>query len=215
MRNHAKQAASLILSAVALLGAAAPAAGGSIWSRSLGRIHPLHTDDTARRTGEMLTILIQEHSVIENETSRNMSKKSTRKANVNTNVDLVGGIDKGTGELFSLKDMDVDMSASTAFDGNADFDSDRQVKDQITVTVADVLPNGNLVVVGTREREVEGDKQTMQVSGVVRPSDITFANTVRSEQVAEFKIVFLHAGRENQFTRPGWLDKILNFLNPF
>jgi len=201
--------------ATVLLAAASPAGAGSIWARANDRIRPLHTDDTARRTGDMLTIVIEEHSVIENETSRGLSKDSSRKASVQSNVDLLGGIDRITGKLFNLPKAEVNMSASSSFDGDAEFDSDRQVKDQITVTVADVLPNGNLVVVGTREREIHGDRQVMQISGVVRPSDITFANTVRSDQVAEFKIVFLHAGQENDFTRPGWLDRILNFTNPF
>ena len=193
----------------------AAAEGGSIWAKAKHRITALHTDDAARKMGDMLTIVIDERSVIDNQTGRQMSKKSTRDASVSGNVDLLRAIDRATGKLLSVPDMSLNVDAETKFDGSADYQTDRKMSDQITVTVTDVLPNGNLVVVGSREREVAGDKQIMQVSGVVRPSDITYANTVRSDKVAEFKIVLKTVGHENCFTKPGWLDRLLNIINPF
>ena len=82
------------------------------------------------------------------------------------------------------------------------------------MTVEDVLPNGNLVVIGMRERVVDGDGQTVQTSGIVRPSDIAFDNTVSSKKVADFKMVYKSRGQDSLFTRPGWLARILNALNP-
>ena len=202
-----------LMSAILVTGAIAEA--GSLWAKTSVRNRPLHADDTARQTGDVLTIVIDERSIIENETTRGMAKKSERNASVAGNLDILGAIDKFTGELFSIPDMSLDMKAETKFDGSADYDSDRKVLDQITVTVADILPNGNLVVVGSRERETAGDKQILQVSGVVRPSDIAFDNTVQSDKVAEYKIVTANKGREKRFTRPGWLDRLLNIVNPF
>jgi len=204
-----------LTAAAAWPAAGRPALAGSVWEKAVGGGRPVHSDDTARRIGDSLTIVIDERSVIENETSRDMSKKSSRKASVAGNVDLLRGIDRMTGKLFNVPDMNLNMTAENDFQGEADYDSDRKVSDQITVTVADVLPNGNLLIVGSREREVAGDAQIVQVSGVVRPSDIAFDNSVRSDKVAEFRIVLTTKGRENRFTKPGWLDRILNFLNPF
>jgi flagellar basal body L-ring protein FlgH len=62
---------------------------------------------------------------------------------------------------------------------------------------------------------VEGDVQMICVSGIVRPSDITFANTVNSGQVADFRMVTVVGGTEGRFTNPGWLGRILNFLSPW
>jgi len=188
---------------------------GSIWAKANSSRQVLHSDDTAKQVGDILAIIIDEHSEIDNETSRQMNKKSSRKGKVTSDISLLGKINALTGRLFNLTDMDLETEAETDFDGSADYGSDRSVKDQITVTVQDVQPNGNLVILGQIEREVSGDAQIVQVSGVVRPSDITFANTVNSEQVADLQISYSHRGRENRFSKPGWLGRILNFLNPF
>ena len=87
--------------------------------------------------------------------------------------------------------------------------------DRVTVVVVDILPNDNLVVTGTRDRKIAGDIQTIEVSGIVRPSDIAFDNTVRSEQVANFRIVTKHDGVAAPYTRPGWLGRIFDIVWPF
>lgn len=198
-----------------VLALAAPADAGSIWAKGGARTQGIFADDTARQIGDVLTIIIEERSVIENETEREMEKNSERQATINSNLDLLNTVDRATGKLFNLKDLNLDIKAKTKFDGKADFDSDRKVVDAVTVVVEDVLPNGNLVVLGKRTREVSGDTQMIEISGVVRPSDITFSNTVSSKQVADFHVVYKTKGLENRFTKPGWLDQLLNYLNPF
>ena len=198
---------------IALPATTAPA--GSIWARATRRGQMPYADDTARDIGDLLTIVINERSVIENETNRNLEKKDERSANVSSNIDLLRGLNTLTGKLFSIPDMNLQSSAESKFEGKADYDTDRTMTDKITVTVEDVLPNGNLVILGTRQRDVDGEAQIIQVSGIVRPSDIAFDNTVPSHKVAEFHVVFKNTGHENRFTKPGWLAWILNVLNPF
>lgn len=209
------QAIGCIALATGLL-LASTAPGGSIWDKANTRARALYVDDTARRVGDNLTIEINERGVIKNETTRGMDKKSLRNAKITGKQDIINTADAATGRLFSLTNpLDLTINAETKFDGNANFDSDRSVTDQITVTVADVLPNGNLVVTGTRQRSVEGDTQIVQVSGIVRISDISSFNTIPSEKVADFRVVYKHTGMENRFTKPGWLDRLLNVTNPF
>jgi flagellar L-ring protein precursor FlgH len=191
------------------------APAGSIYARGRARTQAIFTDDVARNIGDVLTIVIEEQSKIENASQRKMDKSDTRSAKIQNPTDLVGGLNQATGKLFNLDKLDFQASSSTEFEGSANYDSDRSMADRITVTVNDVLPNGNLVVVGERRRKAAGDTQIVEVSGIVRPSDITLGNTVSSRQVAEFNIVFRSQGQENQFTKPGWLGRILNFLNPF
>ncbi len=198
------------------------ARAGSIWAKAGCQVRALHTDDTARQIGDILTIVISEHSVIANEVGRGMKKKSSRNVDISGSFDPLDVEHKKTGSTtgsfpfkITIPEIKLDGTAESKFDGSADYDSDRKMEDRITVTVADVLPNGNLVVVGSRRRSVAGDEQIMQISGVVRTSDITFANIVPSDKVAEFRIVFTNKGRENRFTRPGWLDELLNIINTF
>ncbi len=191
------------------------AQAGSIWARGHRRTQAIFADDTAKGVGDVLTIIIEERSRIQNETERTMNKSDSRGATATGNLDFLRALDTLTGKMFGLHKIDFSAEADTTFDGSADYDSDRSLTDQITVVVEDILPNGNLVVLGTRNREVAGDEQIIQISGVVRPSDIDQANTVSSMQVAEFRIVYKTRGQENRFTNPGWAAKIFNFLNPF
>ena len=205
---------SIVLAAVLLLGWA-DAQAGSIWNKSPHQSLTPYADDTARNVGDLLTIVINERSVIDNSTDRQLEKKDDRAASVSGNIDLLRGLDAATGKLFSIPDMKLNSSASTKFDGKADYGSDRSMTDRVTVTVEDILPNGNLVVLGTRKREVDSDVQVIQISGIVRPTDVAFDNSVSSAKVSEFHIVYRSKGRENQFTKPGWLGNILNIVNPF
>lgn len=204
----------VVYASAAVLACAAAAQGGSIWAKGHARARKLYADDTAKRIGDTLTIVIEEQSKIENETTRKLDKSNSRSAKASGNFDLGDMVSWLKGRIWELPNADLSHQAASKFDGKAEYDSDRKVTDQITVTVEDVLTNGNLVVLGKREREVGGDRQTIQASGIVRPSDIAFDNTVASKKVADFKLVYQGRGQENSFTKPGWLARILNWLNP-
>lgn len=211
-----KRTTSLMtLGLVAVLSAATAGRAGSIWAKAKNRTRALHADVTARKVGDSLTIIIDERSVIENETTRGMNKDTSRSAKTSGTLDLANVLGPVGKRIFDFPRLDLSSTSSTKFGGSTNYDSDHSMLDQITVTVEDVLPNGNLVVLGQRNREVAGDKQIVTVSGIVRPSDITFANTVSSGKVADFRVAYKGKGQASLFTKPGWLARILNFINPF
>ena len=195
--------------------AAAPAAADLIYNKASCRKGVMHADDTARRVGDVLTIIIEERSVIDNETNRNLDKSGERKASTDGTLDLANILWPIGKHIFDFPKLSLDSSAASKFDGKATYDTERTMDDKITVTVHDVLPNGNLVVMGARGRGIAGDKQTVLVSGIVRTSDISFANTVQSGLVAEFQVRYADGVREERFVKPGWLARIFNALNPF
>ncbi len=188
---------------------------GSIWAKGHRRARAIYSDDTARDVGDILTIVIKEATKIENATNRKLDKNSTRSASTSGSFDPANIIGAVGEHVFDFPQLTVDATASTKFDGGADFDADRSMTDKVSVVVEDVLPNGNLVVLGTRTRNVAGDTLIIQVSGLVRPSDVSISNEVDSERVADFHIVYKTKGQENGFSNPGWLDRAVNFLNPF
>ncbi|MCX5682515.1 MAG: flagellar basal body L-ring protein FlgH [Planctomycetota bacterium] len=210
------------LMVIVLALAAVPAArAGSIWGKasSGATVLRVYEDDTARRVGDVLTIVISEHSVIDN-TSKRTDEKTTDRAltasgtvNLNDLTQWWGKPNGPGGSVFTLPNISTTAVGHTKLVGQADLSADRNNTDRITVTVHDVLPNGNLVIMGSRRRNTHGDEQVICISGIVRPSDITFNNTVGSDQVAEFHIVNVLKGPENQFTKPGWMGQILNCLS--
>jgi flagellar L-ring protein precursor FlgH len=200
--------------ATVLLAGIAAAQAGSIWAKGRKRAQKLYSDDTARNVGDSLTIVIEEVSKIENETTRKLDKSSNRTAKSAGSVDLGNMVNWLQGRIWNLPNIDVASSSSNKFDGKAEVETEKKVTDKITVTVEDVLPNGNLVVIGKRERVVDSDRQVILTSGIVRPSDIAFDNTVASKKVADFKMVYKSQGNDSRFTKPGWLARVLNALNP-
>ncbi len=200
---------------VALLTAGASAQAGSIWAKA-ARAKAIHADDTARQRGDSITVVISERSTIANDTNRKLEKKDERTGGMSGTFDPADMFGKALGKnLFTFPVLDFQSDGETKFDGSSNFGSDNSLTDQVTVTVQDVLPNGNLIVAGTRIREVEGDRQTIKVSGIVRPSDVAFDNTVSSTKVANFKIAYSGKGSAKQYTRPGWLARLIDIFNPF
>jgi len=210
MKHHALCWMAL---AALVLTAAAPA--GSIWDRGQRRTRAIFSDDSAADIGDSLTIKIEEASTIGNKTARTLEKKTTREADAGGSVAFGSILDMFNPGKFDFPSVEYDSGSTNKLDGKADYDKSRSFVDEISVTVQDVQPNGNLVVLGKRSRTVDGDTQVIEVSGIVRPSDINFDNQVSSKRVANFHIVYRGKGLDNQFTRPGWAGTIMNFFSPF
>jgi len=185
---------------------------GSIWARREKNMRDLYADDVARNIGDILTIKISEDSKVDNKAKRDLKKEVDK----STTFDGELGI-KTLNHNFlpRIPSIGVAAESSNELKSKADFKDERKFVDRVTVVVVDILPNRNLVVMGTRHRNIAGDIQTIEVSGIVRPSDITFDNTIKSEQVADFRIVTKNTGISAPYTRPGWLGRIFDVLWPF
>ncbi len=184
---------------------AACAQGGSIWAKRDKTMKEPYADDTARSIGDILTIKVTEDSKVDNKAKRDL-QKGTDKSMV---------FDGKVGNFTDLGEFGMSATSDNQLKSKADYKDERSFEDSITVTVVDVQPNGNLVVMGTRNRNIGGDVQIIEISGIVRPSDIAFDNTVKSEQVADFRIVSKNGGVSEPYTRPGWLGRIFDILWPF
>jgi flagellar L-ring protein precursor FlgH len=182
----------------------------SIWSKRDQNKKDLYADDKARHIGDVLTITISEESTIDNKATRTLSKETTR----NQNFDGQVGIEHIIPELPEIN-LGAGTTYSNTLDGKADYKDEREFTDSISVIIIDIMPNGNLVISGTRDRNIADDIQTIEVSGIVRPSDIAFDNTIKSEQVANFSIITRNKGIGAQYTKPNWLGRIFDIIWPF
>jgi flagellar L-ring protein precursor FlgH len=206
---------SALVLTVFLLALAACSQAGSIWAKRDKNMRDLYADNKARHIGDILTITITENSTVDNKAKRNLSKTTDR------SVSFDGDIDFDHHRLDSLlpepllPSFNIDAESSNTLDSKADYKDERKFIDSITVVIVDIMPNGNLVVMGSRSRSIAGDRQVIEVSGIVRPSDIAYDNTVKSERVADFCLVTRNAGISASFNKPGWLGRIFDILWPF
>jgi flagellar L-ring protein precursor FlgH len=188
-----------------------PVRAESLWVRATPDGGYLFVDTRARKPGDLLTILIQENTGINNNDSRNMEK------------------DTSAGGLFSLQgstqgiynspstgaNLTANGSSTRKFAGSAQYQSSRVFTDQMTVTVIDVLPNSNLIIEGCRRVVVSGEERVLRVSGVVRPIDIGLGNIVESQFIGNFKAVYQGKGLESGYLGHGWFNKALHYVWPF
>ena len=181
---------------------------GSIYAKRNKTEKSVYADNTARRIGDVVTIVIDEQSVVDNKTNRKLANSNSRSSSFDGNL----GIDH---ILPSIPGFTMNQQSSRSMDGTSDFKDDKSFTDKMSVVVEDIQPNGNLVVIGYREREFAGDKQTIQVSGIIRPSDILFDNSIGSSKVANFQIVTINDGVTDRYNEPGWLATIFDVLWPF
>ena len=194
----------LVLTTSVLLSTACSQAG-SIWAKRDKNMKAVYADDVAHQIGDVLTITITENSTVDNKAKRDMKKESGRSTTFNGDL----------GRFADLGEFGMSAESDNELKSKADYKDERKFIDNITVVVVDILPNRNLVVLGTRNRDISGDTQTIEVSGIVRPSDISFDNKVKSERVADFRIVSRNGGVAAPYTKPGWLEGILNVVWPF
>lgn len=192
---------------LALPAVSAFAQSNSIWVNRDNRQVFLFQDLKARGIGDILTIQINENTDVANSDSRDLSKGTSNSASAGFSYS--GNPSSGSASA------SINSDSARDFAGATNFSSDRRFIDRFSVTVVDVLQNGNLVVAGTREVLVEGDRKRLTVSGIVRPFDILGDNSVRSGNVANLSITYVGEGQEQAFTRQGWLGRRINKLWPF
>lgn len=205
-----KQTFLLCVLAVICSGIGTTTSADSIWAKKNATIKNGYADDVARKIGDILTITIDEQSDASSTAERDMSKVTTRDQDFDGEVSIENFISGLPSVSFG-----TGTSYTNTFASNTDNSNQRVFQDNVTVVVVDIMPNGNLVVSGTTTRNISDDIQEIQISGIVRPSDIDYDNTVDSKRIANFNIVTDYKGVESSYNKPGWLGRILDIIWPF
>ena len=169
-------------------------------ARSLWRDNSwgIYSDRKARGVGDILTIIINESTTQTAAKSRSNSKSGS----VNLGA--------GTGIFHFLAAAAASGSDSFTAEGSATDTS--QFLGQVTVTVVEILPNGNFVIEGNQSIWQNRDEHRITLRGVIRPDDITTNNTILSSRVADATLKFDGKGPLNAKQRQGILTQIFNIL---
>lgn len=148
--------------------------------------------------GDILTVNVFQQSV-----ASTTAKHSTQK-------DFSATAGPGTGLFGGFSGFGAKATRST--DGSGNSSSSTRIVDYLTVTVTQMLPNGNLVISGNRVIQIEKDEMTLTFSGVVDPRDIGSDNTISSTLVANQQLIARGCGPIAEKQRPGVLSRLLSFL---
>lgn len=174
---------------------------GSIYqtSNSMG----LFEDAKAHRVGDILTVQLDE--------STNASKSATTTTKKTDSVDTGTPTLLGSGVVLNgVNPLNNSLSSSNAFTGNGASTQSNTLTGNISVTVARVLPNGNLVIRGEKVLHLNQGDEYIKISGIVRPADIGADNSVLSTQIANADISYSGRGTLADTNQMGWLARFFN-----
>ncbi|MGQ9846230.1 MAG: flagellar basal body L-ring protein FlgH [Bacteroidales bacterium] len=183
---------------------------GSIWSDNCPQL--LYADLKAKNIGDIITI--------------NIVERATASKNAETKTDRESGAEADWSGLFKLITQgweihktpigtDHKINFRNSFDGKGETTRSSYMNAFITARVIHVLPNGNLVIRGSRQVKLNNENQFIFVQGVVRPEDISSNNTVLSTYIADAVIELTGSGIISDKQRPGWLMRLVDWIWPF
>jgi len=180
---------------------------GSLWTPT-ALFSDLSADLRARRVGDIVTILVQEKaSAVSSGTV-----KTQRNSSVQSNIAAAGGITRAVGPLANL----AKAGTNTALDGQGATTRDTTLTATISAVVTQVLPNGNLVIQGTKNVKINSENQILGLRGIVRPVDLTTTNVVSSDRVAQMELQVNGKGVvADSVRRPFILYRLILGLLPF
>lgn len=152
----------------------------------------------AHRVGDVVTILIVEQTRAD----------ASSEVDTQSKAEIRGG--PGLGFLQPFGSWGLNTENKHQGDGSTSRTGNLQ--GEISVTIAEVLPNGNFRLVGARTVDINGDRQLIEISGVCRPRDITPDNTILSTYIADAQIAYSGSGMIQDAANPGILTRIVNWL---
>ena len=179
-------------------------ATGSIYQAGVSRT--LFEDRRARYVGDTMTITIAETTSASTKSSTSATRATSISADVPTIVGMPGK---------SLQGMALSASSANSLDGKGSAAANNVFTGTITVTVIEVLPNGNLLVSGEKQVSIGAGTEYIRLSGIVNPFFINAANTISSAQVADARIEYKESGVISEAQVMGWLARFFMSFLPF
>ena len=186
-------------SLVVLLPVLAAAATAQDMRENLSR--SLFADQKAYRAGDAVMIYIVEATSASNNASTSASRTS--------DLSLTGS---GTVSSKPVPGAAVTLGTGNSFKGDGSTRAQGSLTARISARVDSVLPNGNLMIRGSRMMTINGEDQTIRISGIVRPSDIQPDNSVYSYNISDANIALEGSGIVSRAQGPGWLTKLFHWI---
>ncbi len=154
-------------------------------------------DQRARQVGDTVSVILMERTDASKQAGTNTSKGSS----VSVPVGALLGSDL---------DINTSISGNTKFDGKGSSSQSNRLTGSITVTVSEVLANGNLKVRGEKWVTINQGEEFIRLAGTIRPEDINGDNSIPSFKVADARIMYSGKGAVADSNKMGWLTRFFN-----
>lgn len=183
-------------------------------SASLWRSGPasLFGDRRAQGRGDILTVVVE----IDEEASISNATERSRTASEDLAVPSLLGAPAQVLESFNVGlDPAVELSSASRSGGDGSVQREEEIALRLAATVVDVLPNGHFVIAGAQEVRVNFELRDLRVQGVIRPQDITRANEITYDKIADARISYGGRGQITDVQQPRYGQQIADIILPF
>lgn len=180
---------------------------GSLWSESN---KSMFGDHKAKRIGDIVTVVISESS----SATKSASTSTDRTTSASAGIPSFLGLENSVSSSLNMSNL---MSANFAndFEGAGKTVRSGNLSASLTAQVVGLYPNGNIKIRGGKEVMVNNEVQIIYLTGIIRPVDITAANTVASTKVLNARITYTGKGAVADKQKPGWGTRIIDNVWPF
>ena len=186
---------------------AIPVSADSLWAGARG---PLYGIQKRRiEVGAIITVIISESTSAVHQASTRTQKDASIGANLRNDWNQVANL---LGNENNRKTIDFGMGGDDSYNGEGQTSRRSSVKAVVTSVVTEILESGNLYIIGEHKVKVNNEIETIRVSGIIRPQDITGRNTVMSSQIAKAEVSVNGDGVIADKQTPGMMTKMFNWL---
>lgn len=184
---------------------------GSLWQSGP---KSLFGDRRARSVGDILTIVIEieDEAAISNTTTRN--RTGSDDVSVTAAYGLTGIADNVLSGGNTLAPA-VQTESSSNSSGNGQISREEEITLKLAATVVNVLPNGHMVIRGSQEVRVNFELRDLQVTGIVRPEDISRQNIITYDKIADARIAYGGRGQLTNVQQPRYGQQVVDLISPF
>lgn len=176
---------------------------GAIFQASNG-YSALTNGARAAMVGDVLTIALVERTQAAKSNGANTERNGS-----------IGLTPPATGPFSFFSPSDIGASGNTSFQGSGTAQQSNSLQGQITATIAEVYPNGTMLVRGEKLISLNRGAEHIRFSGIVRAVDISAENVVPSSRVANAQIIYGGTGEIARASQKGWLQRFFEIISPF
>jgi flagellar L-ring protein precursor FlgH len=171
-------------------------------------------DQRAGNVGDILTVVIdiEDSATISNSSRR--ERAANEDASLNAFLGYESSLSRVLPETINPGNL-VDGDSTSLSRGSGTIERDEDIEVKVAAIITQVLPNGNYVIHGRQEFRVNFEARELQIAGVIRPEDITSANTVSYERIAEARISYGGRGQITDVQQPRYGQQVFDILFPF
>jgi flagellar L-ring protein precursor FlgH len=188
-----------------------PASANSLWRTGA---RAFFNDQRAGRIGDILTVNID----IDDSAQTQNTSSATRTSGMKAGLPHLFGMESSLGQLFP-GGFDpanaLETNTTTGNSGSGAVARSEKISLTIAAVVSGVMPNGNLVIQGTQEVRTNNEVRRLTISGIVRPEDISAANTIKHTQIAEARISYGGRGDQSRVQKTPGGQALVETFTPF